>query len=209
MPKKNKNGLVLATNNLHKVSEIKAILRKAGLKIPILTLQDFPKRPPVVENRPTIQGNAMKKAREVAAQTGMVALADDTGLFVKALRGKPGVYSARFAGPKCSYMDNCQKVTRMLEGKFKSERKADFRTVAAVAVPKGKVYWVEGKISGLIADQFLGKKGFGYDPVFYVPRYKKTFAQMGPRLKNTISHRARAFSKIPPLIRKALKSYCS
>jgi XTP/dITP diphosphohydrolase len=201
--------LVLATNNRHKVKEIRAILRKTRTPIKILTLDDFPKARPVIENKPTIQGNAAKKAREVARRTGCLALADDTGLFIKALRGAPGVYSARFAGPGCTFVDNCNKVLRLLKGKPVSKRSAVFRTIAALATPQGRVWWVEGRINGRILEKMSGRVGFGYDPVFYVPRYKKTFAEMSASLKNTISHRAKAFARVPTLLRRIPKNFPS
>ncbi len=200
-----KTTIVLATNNKHKVEEISAILKKAKLKIKVLTLNDFPKRRPAVENKATIEGNAIKKAKEVAKNTGHLALADDTGLFIKALKGKPGVYSARFAGPGCTYIDNNNKALRLLRGLPLPKRSALFRSIAALSTPKGKVFTAEGKISGLIWTEMRGKTGFGYDPVFYVPAYKKTFAEMRPHLKNKISHRGRAFRQVPGLLKRALK----
>ena len=198
--------LVLATNNAHKVKEIRAILRRAGLPMRVLTLLDFPKAKPVVENRRTIEGNAIKKAKEVARRTGCLALADDTGLFIKALRGQPGVYSARFAGPGCTFEDNNRKVLRLLRKVPVSGRGADFRCIAALADPAGRAAHVEGRISGRIADQTHGSAGFGYDPIFYVPRLKRTFAQITRREKNSISHRARAFRQVPGLLRRFLKT---
>lgn len=159
----------------------------------------------MIENKPTIEGNAKKKALEVAKNTGHWALADDTGLFVDALRGKPGVYSARFAGPGCSYEDNNRKLLKELAAIPSSKRTAHFRCIAALATPQGGVAMAEGRIRGRIAFQARGAKGFGYDPVFWVPRYKKTFAEMGPRLKNKVSHRARAFQKVPLLIKRLMK----
>lgn len=196
------NALVLATNNAHKVGEIKAILRKAGIKMKVLTLADFPKRRPVVENKPTIEGNALKKAREVARNTGCLALADDTGLFIKALRGKPGVYSARFAGPGCTFLDNNSKVLRLMKKVPWGKRRATFRCIAALAAPNGKAVYTEGKIVGKIAEDIQGKTGFGYDPIFYVPALKKTFAEMSAATKNRISHRGKAFLKVPSLLKK-------
>ena len=197
--------IVLATNNTHKVEEIGAILKKAKLKVRLFTLADFPKRPAVVENKATIEGNAIKKAKEVAKNTGHLALADDTGLFIKALKGKPGVYSARFAGPGCTYLDNNNNALRLLKGLPLSKRSAVFRCIAALATPNGKVFTAEGKIAGLIWTKMRGKIGFGYDPIFYVPAHKKTFSEMSPRLKNKISHRGLAFRQVPGLLKRALK----
>lgn len=199
-----KPTLVLATNNRHKVGEIKAILKKARVPARVLTLDDFPKAKPVVENKPTIEGNALKKAREVAKRTGHLALADDTGLFIKALKGDPGVYSARFAGPGCTFQDNNSKVLRLMKKTPTSKRIAVFRCIAALAAPNGKSAFVEGKIVGRIAQEMCGGVGFGYDPIFYVPKYKKTFAEMSARLKNEISHRGKAFRQVPRLLRSLI-----
>lgn len=200
-----KPRLVLATNNKHKVGEIKAILRRAKINAAVLTLEDFPKARPVVEDKPTIEGNAAKKAREVAKRTGCLALSDDTGLFIKALRGAPGVYSARFAGPGCTFLDNNSKVLRLMKNTPFKKRGADFRCVAALANPQGRVWMAQGKIAGRIASGMRGKVGFGYDPIFYVPRFKKTFAEMSASLKNKISHRGRAFKQVPKLLKQALR----
>ncbi|MCB4756471.1 MAG: RdgB/HAM1 family non-canonical purine NTP pyrophosphatase [Elusimicrobia bacterium] len=196
-------SLVLATHNRHKVKEIKAILKKAGRsKIRVLTLDHFPHIKPIKEDLPTLEGNASKKARAVARATGQLALADDTGLFVPALRGKPGVRSARFAGPKCDYADNCRKLLRLMRGKPLSKRKAIFRCVAALATSTGRVFLAQGRVRGKITFAPRGKNGFGYDPVFFVPKYGKTFAEMPSRLKNGISHRYQAFVKVPRLLKK-------
>ena len=195
-------SLVLATNNKHKVTEIKAILKKAGVKVRIQTLDAFPQWPPVVEDRKTLRGNAAKKAREVARQTGQYALSDDTGLFIRALNGQPGVYSARFAGPHCTFQDNNRKVMALLRGVPLWKRQASFRCVAAFASPHGKVVSVEGRLDGRIALAPRGTHGFGYDPIFEVSPLKKTFAELGPRIKNRISHRARAFAQVPALLKR-------
>lgn len=195
-------SLVLATNNQHKVKEIKAILKKAGIKLRVLTLDAFPKKPPVVEDRQTLRGNAAKKAREVARQTGHYALSDDTGLFIRALKGRPGVYSARFAGEHCTFDDNNRKVMRLMKNIPLARRQASFRCVAALASPKGKVVSVEGRLEGRIALSPRGKEGFGYDPIFEVVTLGRTFAELGPRIKNKISHRARAFAQVPTLLKK-------
>ncbi len=197
-----KPTLVLATNNRHKVREIQAILKKARVSARVLTLDDFSKAKPVVENKPTIEGNALKKAREVAKRTGHLALADDTGLFIKALKGAPGVYSARFAGPGCTFQDNNIKVLRLLKKTPTPKRTAVFRCIAALAAPNGKAVLAEGRIVGRIAADLQGKVGFGYDPIFYVPKFKKTFAEMSAKLKNQISHRGKAFRQVPRLLQK-------
>lgn len=194
--------LVLATNNRHKIAEIQAILKKAKIQTRILTLDDFPKRKPVIENKRTVEGNAIKKAVEVARATGNWALADDTGLFIDTLKGRPGVYSARFAGKNCSFQDNNEKVLRLMKKTPPRKRTALFRCIAALASPSGKYFIAEGRIAGRISDGIQDGRGFGYDPIFYVPKHKKTFSQMSASLKNKISHRSKAFSQVPRLISK-------
>ncbi len=195
-------SLVLATNNKHKVAEIKVILKKAGLKLRIRTLDEFPAYPPVVEDRKTLRGNAAKKAREVARQTGHYALSDDTGLFISALGGRPGVYSARFAGENCTFQDNNRKVMTLLRRVPLSRRQASFRCIAALSSPQGHVVSVEGRLKGRITLSPRGKQGFGYDPIFEVPSLKKTFAELDSRIKNRISHRACAFAQVPYLLKQ-------
>jgi len=199
--------LVLATNNQHKISEIRAILKKKKVLISILTLNDFPARPQVIENKKTIEGNAIKKAEEIARYTNCLALADDTGLFIHALKGKPGVYSARFAGPRCNYLDNCKKVLNLMNRTPTLKRTSVFKTVAALATPNGHLYLAKGEVKGRIATELRGKNGFGYDPIFYPAKSKKTYAEMSTATKNKVSHRAKAFSKVPHLLKKILKKY--
>ena len=136
---------------------------------------------------------------------GKWALADDTGLEVDCLKGEPGVYSARWAGINCSYADNNKKLLKELAGVPKSKRKAAFKCVIALSSPKGRVRCVEGRINGIIAEKEMGSKGFGYDPLFVVPEYGKSFAQLGSTIKNVISHRARALKKAKKLIKSAFK----
>jgi len=196
------NRLVLATHNRHKVREIQAILKKEGLKIRILTLDAFPSIKPIRENKPTIEGNAIKKAAIIAEKTGLPALADDTGLFVRALNGAPGVISARFAGPRCRYEDNNRKLLRLLKNVPWPRRGAEFRCVAALAAPEGRTLLIKGKVAGKITFKPKGKKGFGYDPVFLVQKYQKTFGEMSTYLKNKISHRAIAFASLASHLKK-------
>ena len=192
--------LILSTRNKHKVEEISKILK--GFGIEITSLDDFKDAPEVEEDGDTLAENASKKARTIAMHLGKWALADDTGLEVKYLNGEPGVYSARWAGEDCSYSDNNKKLLRELDGIPKSKRKACFKCVIALSSPKGKVHCVEGRINGIIAEKEMGNKGFGYDPLFVVPEYGKSFAQLGSTIKNKISHRARALKKAKKLINK-------
>ncbi len=194
--------LVLATKNRDKIKEIRHLLR--GLKVKILSIEDYPDLPEVHEDGETLRDNAIKKAVTIAAYTGKWALADDTGLAVAALAGAPGVYSARFAGPGCKYIDNNKKLLRLLADLPKSKRQAQFTCVIALADPREKVHSVTGVINGYIGTELKGQHGFGYDPVFVVPEYGKTFAQLGLKTKNKISHRGRALEKMKKVIQKLL-----
>ena len=194
--------LVLATGNLNKQQELKALLEDTGLKI--LTLADFPGAPEIVEDGTTCEENAIKKAQGIAQFTKCWALADDTGLEVDALDGRPGVYAARYAGEQATYEDNCQKLLRELESIPSSQRSARFITVIAVSDSIGKVEIAEGVLPGQIAQTSQGTKGFGYDPVFFVPEVGKTLAEMSLDQKNRISHRAIAFKKAKDILRKKI-----
>lgn len=191
--------VVLATRNEHKGQELKALLDGEGLII--RTLAEFPDAPDVVEDGVTCEANAIKKAREIARHTGLPAIADDTGLEVTALGGRPGVYAARYAGEGATYKDNCAKLLRELDGVPREQRRARFVTVAAIALPTGQSAVVEGSLEGSITEREMGSHGFGYDPIFFVPESGKTLAEMSPAEKNRISHRARAFGKAKELIR--------
>mgnify|MGYP001576170566 CR=1 FL=1 len=192
--------LVLATRNPHKGAELAALL--GDLEIKIRTLAEFPDAPTVVEDGDTCQANAVKKATALARHTGLPAVADDTGLEVDALGGRPGVHAARYAGEGATYENNWRKLIRELEGVPKERRRARFITVAAVAMPSAKVAIAEGSLEGLITEAPAGTQGFGYDPVFFVPEVGKTLAQLTLAEKNRISHRARAFAKVREILLK-------
>jgi XTP/dITP diphosphohydrolase len=194
--------LILATRNQHKIKEIKKIL--ADSQIEILTLEDFPDVPEVKETGKTLEENAVLKAKAVYNATGIPALADDSGLEVDVLDGTPGVMSARFAGPGCSYKDNNLKLLSLLKGIPEEKREATFRCVVAIALNRDDVRIVEGKVGGFITHKEIGENGFGYDPVFFYPELSKTFAQSEPEEKNRISHRGIAFRKAKELIRKIM-----
>ena len=180
--------LVLATKNAHKLKEMSALFAREGLSL--LSMHDVPDMPDVEENGATLEENAIKKAQEIQAHTGLWTLADDTGLKVDVLDGAPGVYSARFAGEPVNYEANNRKLLGLLADA--SSRKARFRTVIALAGPDGSMRTVEGRVDGIITDTPRGTSGFGYDPVFIPEGFDKTFAEMTEEEKNTCSHRARA-----------------
>jgi XTP/dITP diphosphohydrolase len=191
--------LVLATRNHNKVIELVALLGDLG--ITIRTLDEFPDAPDVVEDGDTCEANAVKKARAIAEFTGLPAVADDTGLEVDALGGRPGVYAARYAGEDATYEDNCRKLLQELHGIARPQRTARFVTVAAVALPLNGVQVATGQLQGLITEEPAGSRGFGYDPVFFVPELGKTLAELSADEKNCISHRAKAFADVRELLR--------
>lgn len=183
--------LVLASRNKNKIEEMKALV--SGLGIEVLSALDFPELEEVEEDLPTLEGNALKKARYVHKQTGMPALSDDTGLEVEALNGAPGVYSARYAGENVSYQDNVLKLLKEMNGK--KNRTAQFRTVVALVIIADE-FTFEGVCEGEIIEDQRGSKGFGYDPVFLPNGFDETFAELDASIKNEISHRGKAIQKV-------------
>lgn len=198
--------LVLATRNRHKGEELAALLGDLG--ITIRTLDEFPGAPDVVEDGDTCEANAVKKARAIAEFTRLPAVADDTGLEVDALGGRPGVYAARYAGENATYEDNCGKLLRELTGVPRERRTARFLTVAAIALPSDGIRVAQGTLDGMISEQPSGTLGFGYDPIFFVPELGKTLAQLSTDQKNRISHRAKAFFQAKDLLREMKFETC-
>ena len=190
--------VVVATRNAHKVGEIKALL--PGLDIVFKPLSYFSGAPEVEEDGSTLAENAVKKARSAALHCGFRALADDTGLFVDALDGAPGIYAARYAGPDCSFSDNNAKLLKALSGLPPEKRTAEFRCVIALAPISGQVITVEGRLKGSIATALYGGGGFGYDPLFLPAGGARTLAELSPPEKNAMSHRAAAVRKIAPYL---------
>jgi XTP/dITP diphosphohydrolase len=190
--------LVIATHNKDKLVEIKGMLK--DLDVEIISALDYPEMPETIEDKDTIKGNAEKKAQECADFTGLLTIADDTGLFVDALDGNPGVYAARYAGEDCSYKDNRDKMLKEMKGK--DNRTAYFRTVAALAVPGKIVGTANGEVKGSITSKDIGTDGFGYDPIFRAVETGRTFGEMTLAEKEKISHRARAFRNIIPILKE-------
>ena len=181
---------MLGTQNKDKIRELAHLL--SGSKILVLGLSGFPGHPEVVENGKTFEANARKKARVYSRRTQGLTLADDSGLMVNCLNGRPGVYSARFAGTDCTYQDNNRKLLKLLKNISGRKRKAKFICVMSL-YDKGKfVALVKGECSGMIALFEKGRGGFGYDPVFIPEGFTKTFAELSPATKNRISHRGKA-----------------
>ena len=181
-----KRKLVFATNNVHKLEEIKAILKD---EIEILSLADINCHADIPETADTLEGNARLKSEYVYAHYGLDCFADDTGLEVEALNGAPGVFSARYAGEGHDAQANMKRLLKEMEEK--NNRKAQFRTVISL-IEKGEEKQFEGVVKGTITREKRGENGFGYDPVFQPDGCKQTFAEMGNEMKNKISHRARA-----------------
>jgi XTP/dITP diphosphohydrolase len=192
--------LVLATKNRHKVDEIKLILASASVNATVKTLEDFPRIPEVEETESTLEANALKKAHAVFQATKLPSLADDSGLEVFYLAKRPGVYSARYAGPSATYAENNKKLLNELKAVPPRRRNAQFRCVIALITDKGE-HVVEGITEGKILEAARGSSGFGYDPIFQPNGYMQTYAEMPLDLKNKISHRAKALEKLKPHLR--------
>ena len=189
--------IVLATGNKGKVKEFEGLLH--GIAGRIIGLGDLESPPEVVEDGETFMENALKKARTIAKYSGKPALADDSGLAVDALGGKPGVYSARYSGEDATDEKNIDKLLRELGDK--ENRSARFVCFLALVTPDGKETVVSGKCEGVILTERRGSGGFGYDPVFYLPEYERTMAEIPADLKNQISHRARAAEKLVRILK--------
>jgi XTP/dITP diphosphohydrolase len=195
--------LVVATKNKKKLEEIKEILKDLNLKI--TSLADYPKVPRIVENGKTFKENARKKAIKISRFTKKLTLGEDSGLCVNALGGKPGIYSSRFAGKDKNDLKNNLKLLRLLKGLPSNRRKAQYCCAVALADKHGLIGVVEGRCRGIIGFELKGHFGFGYDPLFIIPKYKKTFAQLGPAIKHKISHRFRGLKKAGALLVTYLK----
>lgn len=186
--------IVIGTHNRKKGREIARILDAKGLRL--LTLDDFPGAPEVVEDGKTFVENAIKKASELADALGETVVADDSGLEVDALEGRPGVVSARYGGEHGNDARNIERVLAEMQAVPPERRTARFRTVAALARPGELLVTVEGALEGIITERSQGTNGFGYDPIFFLPDSGRTCAELSPDEKNAISHRGQAFRKL-------------
>ena len=186
--------LIVATRNKGKLREIKELL--ADLDFKIVSLDELAAMPKIIEDGQTFKDNAIKKAVTIARHTQKLTLGEDSGLEVKALANQPGVYSARFSGANATDEKNNAKLLRLLRGLALNKRQARYRCFAALADEKGVVGVVSGSCSGLIATRHKGKNGFGYDPLFLIPRYGKTFGELPSEIKAKMSHRSHALQKI-------------
>ena len=188
--------IILATHNLDKCKELQNSFYSTNIKI--YTLKDFPEIKDIIEDGSTLKENAFIKSRTVYNLTKIPTVSDDTGLFVDALNGAPGIYSARYAGKNCSYLDNVNKLLIDMKNITDSLRTATFKTITTY-VSKDLELVAEGSVKGIITEKPKGNKGFGYDPIFYVPKLKKTFAEMDINEKQKISHRAKSINNLQKL----------
>lgn len=194
--------LVVATRNKKKKKELVSLLK--GLDVKILTLADFKCAPNVKEDKKTFKENAVKKAVTISRFTKRLTLAEDSGLEVKALNGLPGIRSARFAGPSKNDRANINKLLRLLERVPFNKRGARFVCFAAIADKGRLIKAVNGSVNGLISLKPKGRFGFGYDPVFYYPPFKKNFAEVAPSIKNKVSHRYKALRQAKKILQEVL-----
>jgi len=185
--------IVVATHNKDKFKELYHGLK--SLKIELLSLEDFPEIGEIIENGNTLEQNALIKARTVNQLTSLPAISDDTGLFVDALNGDPGIYSARYAGENSTYLDNINKMLHEMKNIPEGKRQANFSTVMAYVDGKRELI-AEGFVKGIISNKIKGIGGFGYDSIFYVCNKGKTFSEMSIEEKNLISHRSRAIDAL-------------
>jgi len=192
--------LVIATKNEKKLVELKRYLK--GIRAKIVSLKNFAKAPKIVEDGATFKENAVKKAVVISRLTGAPVIADDSGLAVKILGGQPGVRSSRFAGPGKSDKANNRKLLNLLKGLPANKRQARFICAIATAHNGRVIKTVEEECEGLIAFEARGRYGFGYDPLFLIPKYKRTFGELGLKVKDRMSHRSKALKKARLFLRK-------
>lgn len=202
MNQQRRKKLLIATRNPGKLEEYRELF--AALPLELTTLDREEIELEVEESGESFEENAVLKARTYARLSGLPTLADDSGLEVMALHGEPGVRSARYAGPGASDVDRYRLLLERLKDVPWEKRQARFRCVIAIATPEGALHTVQGQVTGYIAFEPRGQHGFGYDPVFYLPRFGKTMAELPPEVKNRISHRADAARKALPILRHVL-----
>lgn len=195
--------IIFATKNKGKMKEINDIM--SDINVAVLSMEEAGIFTDVAEEGKTFEENAILKAVEIMKASGKLTLADDSGLEVDYLDKAPGVYSARYMGETTSYTVKNNKIISLLEGVEEEKRTARFVSVIAAAFPDGRVLTTRGVIEGMIAHKAEGENGFGYDPIFYVPQYKMTTAQMLPMQKNKVSHRAKALEQMKEKLKKELE----
>jgi XTP/dITP diphosphohydrolase len=197
--------LLVATRNAKKLKEIKELL--SDLQIKVTSLADYQDMPRIEEDGKTFSENAIKKAATISLYTKKLVMGEDSGLEVRFLKNAPGIYSARFSGPNATDKKNNAKLLKLLKNVPAKKRQARYRCCAALTDEKGIVDVVSGSCNGVIDVRIKGKNGFGYDPLFLVPRFNKTFGELDPAIKAKISHRARALKKFKRIIEKYLAGH--
>ena len=196
--------IVLATKNEGKAREFREIMK--DLPIKLLSLRDFPAFGEIKEDGRTFEENALKKARPLAGFGKNAAIADDSGLTVDVLNGAPGIFSARYAGPGAVDLENNLKLLKELDGLSLERRGAAFKCAIAIVTPNGTEHVVTGECLGRIGFEMRGSDGFGYDPIFIPDGFEKTFAELGMKIKNRISHRSKAIEGLCEILKKLLIS---
>lgn len=196
--------VVIASRNEHKIDEMRRILNEAGLSLDLVGIREFPDLPDVDETGTTFAENALLKAREICAFTGLPAIADDSGLCVDALGGMPGIFSARWAGTHGNDLANLQLLLAQISHVAPDRRTASFRCAAAIVMPSGAEEVVEGIMAGRLIDTPRGTNGFGYDPIFIAEGYSITTAEMDSASKDAISHRGLAIAALAPTLAQLL-----
>lgn len=198
--------LVIGSNNIHKIREFRSILKKIG-SFDLLSLIDFPDYVPVEETGSTFEENAILKAQHAATSLNKLVLSDDSGLVVPALKGAPGVFSARYAGQGASDKDNRRKLLKEMSSLQDHSRQAYFECVLALASPEGLIKTTKGVVEGVILETERGSHGFGYDSIFMKHEYGKTFGELNEETKNRISHRRKALDRILPTLETLLQAH--
>lgn len=196
---------LIATGNPHKVEAIRRILAEFGLEL--AGLSEFPPMEEPIEDGDSFLSNALIKSRYYSKATGLIALADDSGLEIDALGGQPGIHSSRFGGPDSPYSDKMAQILKLLGDTPEESRTARFRCVASATFPDGRELHAEGSMDGIILNQPRGEGGFGYDPILYIPRFQKTVAELSPAEKDEFSHRGAAFRHLAALLANSGKSF--
>jgi len=202
MSEPEKQQIVFASENKGKIRELQALL--TGMDVDLLSLHDYPDVPPIKEDGRTFLENALKKARAVSEYTGRTVIADDSGLEVDCLKGEPGIHSARYSGEGASDEENIRKLLEAMEGVPMDKREAAFRCVLVLYRTDGTFEAFEGELKGTISEDPSGEGGFGYDPVFVVPEYGTTVAEIDPATKNKISHRGKAFAALKASLQRSV-----
>lgn len=192
--------LIVATKNKGKLKEIEELLKDFPIKVK--SLADYKNLPEIIEDGKTFRSNALKKALTISRHTKTLVLGEDSGIEVEALGNRPGVYSARYSDPEATDKKNNLKMLRELKGVPMAKRQARYRCVAALTDGENVIGTASGVCEGVIAEGVNGKNGFGYDPLFFIVQYNKTFGQLDPAIKAGMSHRAKAMKKIQVMLRR-------